>query len=60
MKNCGSYEGALASDCLDCEESKTCKYRKDIPGCIVAFSVLMMLAVIIGGVVGCLLSKLIF
>jgi len=59
MKNCKDYE-AFASDCLDCEESKTCKYRKDIQVYVVGFSVLMMLAVIIGGAVGYLLSKLIF
>jgi len=59
MKNCKDYE-ALASDCLDCEERKTCKYRKDIQGCVVAFSTIAMLAVIIGGIVGCLIAKIIF
>jgi len=59
MKNCEGYE-ALASDCLDCEERKTCKYRKDIQGCVVAFSALMMIAVVLAGIIGRLIAKLIF
>jgi len=59
MKNCKDYE-ALASDCMFCDESKTCKYQKNSQMNIVAFCTLTILAVIIGGVVGYLLSKLIF
>jgi len=59
MKNCENYE-ALASDCMFCDESKTCKYQKNSQANAAAFCTLTMLAVIIGGVVGCLLSKLIF
>jgi len=60
MKECANYAGASASDCMYCDEKKTCRYRKDIQANIVAFSVLMMLAVIIGGIVGYLIGKLIF